>query len=125
MGQYFKLINDTKKEQINSWDLASEDRFGGAKFWEWFYNRYNRILIWLLRESDGSGGGDIVGYDNTPYETLGRWAGDKITLIGDYDESKRWKNTENYEDISRLVNTEVNKALVKDLGKKEAEKERI
>jgi len=42
-----------------------------------------RILPFLLRKSSEGGGGDI----DKPYETAGRWAGDRIVLIGDYDES--------------------------------------
>ncbi len=113
-----------KKEVINPWDLS-----GGAKFWEWICNTNVRVFAWLLRKSDEGGGGDI---DNPEqYETLGRWAGDRITLIGDYDSSKLWdisatKDTDGtplphaeYRDISKLVRKEFNDAMRKGGGHRE------
>jgi len=55
MGQYFKLINFSEHEQIAAWELGSV-----AKFFEWLYNNQACILVWLLRRSDGGGGGDIT-----------------------------------------------------------------
>jgi hypothetical protein len=107
MGQYFKLINTTKRKQISAWKLGSV-----AKFFEWLYNNQARILVWLLRKSDEGGGGDIP--DWTKYQTLGRWAGDHISLIGDYDSSKLWQTTEEFTDISELVRTEYNQAVEED-----------
>jgi hypothetical protein len=107
MGQYYKLINTTKHEQISAWKLGSV-----AKFFEWLYNNQARILVWLLRKSDEGGGGDIPGW--TKYQTLGRWAGDQIALIGDYDSSKLWHNTEDFTDISELLMSEYNQALDED-----------
>ena len=80
MGQYFKIVNEDKKEVINPWDLG-----GTAKFWEWLWNPQARVFVWLLRKSDEGGGGDINATER--FETLGRWAGDRITLVGDYDSS--------------------------------------
>jgi len=96
MGQYFKLINENKKEQITAWELG-----GVAKFFEWLYNNQARLLVWLLRKSDQGGGGDISEPDK--YQTLGRWAGDRITLIGDYDSSKLWQSTDKWDNIAKLV----------------------
>ena len=121
MGQYFKIINEDKKEVINAWDLG-----GVAKFWEWLYNRQARVFVWLLRKSDGDGGGDIPLDERDQYTTLGRWAGDRITLIGDYDSSKLWNTSAtkdadgkplpnaDYADISALVSKEFNAAMCKD-----------
>lgn len=108
MGQYFKLINEDKKEVINAWDLG-----GGAKFYEWLFNREIRVLAWLLRRSNEGGGGDI----NNPekYQTLGRWAGDRISLIGDYDKSGLYDEEKTgYADISKLLKKEYNQALKED-----------
>ncbi len=121
MGQYFKIVNQDKKEVINAWDLG-----GGAKFWEWLWNPQARVFVWLLRKSDEGGGGDINGPER--FETLGRWAGDRITLIGDYDSSRLWSMSETkdangkplpnavYTDISALVRKEFNAAIRKDGG---------
>ncbi len=121
MGQYFKIVNEDKKEVINAWDLG-----GTAKFWEWLWNPQARVFVWLLRKSDEGGGGDIN--DPERFETLGRWAGDRITLIGDYDSSRLWNMSETkdadgkplpnatYTDISALVRKEVNAAVREDGG---------
>ncbi len=124
MGQYFKIVNQDKKEVINAWDLG-----GTAKFWEWLWNPQARVFVWLLRKSDEGGGGDIN--DPERFETLGRWAGDRITLIGDYDSSRLWSMSETkdadgnllpnvtYTDISALVRKEFNDAIRKDGGHSE------
>ena len=121
MGQYFKIVNQDKKEVINAWDLG-----GGAKFWEWLWNPQARVFVWLLRKSDEGGGGDIN--DPERFETLGRWAGDRVTLTGDYDSSRLWNMSETkdadgkplpnatYTDISALVRKEFNDAIRKDGG---------
>ena len=84
--------------------------------------------MWLLRTSDGDGGGDIPAEERPQYTTLGRWAGDRITLIGDYDSSGLWYDAETkdaegkplpdaqYTDISALVRGEINNAIRRDGG---------
>ena len=121
MGQYFKIVNEDKQEVITSWGLG-----GPAKFWEWLYNTQARVFVWLLRKSDGDGGGDIPTEERTRYTTLGRWAGDRITLIGDYDSSWLWERAETrgednkplagatYTDISAVVRREFNEAVERD-----------
>ena len=73
-------------------------RIGGlAKLWEWCANRQAGIFPFLLRKSSEGGGGDI----QKDYQTAGRWVGDRIVLVGDYDESKLWDQSERkYKDIS-------------------------
>lgn len=84
-----------------------------AKFYEWLYNNQARILVWLLRRSNYGGGGDVD--DWTRYQTLGRWAGDRVSLVGDYDESNLYNEAEKYTDISKLLRNEYNKAA-KEVG---------
>lgn len=79
MGQYFILVNLDKKEFISSWDID-----GLAKFFEWCANKQAGVIPFLLRQSTDRGGGDI----NEEYKLAGHWAGDRITLVGDYGESK-------------------------------------
>lgn len=124
MGQYFKLVNLDKKEVVNPWDIA-----GSAKFWEWLYNPQARVLVWLLRQSDEDGGGDIRADERERYTTLGRWAGDRVTLIGDYDSSNLWEASATtdahgrphpdaeYTDISTTLRQEFNEAVKRDRGR--------
>jgi hypothetical protein len=79
MGQYFIAVNKTKQEVISSWAIG-----GLAKLFEWCANKEAGIFPYLLRKSTEGGGGD-VDIENSQY--AGRWAGDEIYLVGDYDES--------------------------------------
>lgn len=100
MGQYFHLINFDKKEYINGWNLG-----GGVKLWEWCANNITRVIPFLLRKSNEGGGGDI----EKDYKTAGRWAGDKIALVGDYDESKDYSRAiDEYTEISAQVKKDFN-----------------
>lgn len=96
MGQYFKAVNLDKKEFVCPWSIG-----GVAKLWEWCTNKEAGVFPFLLRESNERGGGDIT----KDYATAGRWAGDRIVLIGDYDESKLWDTLETgeCENISRQL----------------------
>ncbi|MBD3337847.1 MAG: hypothetical protein GF353_01975 [Candidatus Lokiarchaeota archaeon] len=95
MGQYFRPINLDKKEYVCPWEIG-----GVAKLWEWCANCYAGIFPFLMRKSNESGGGDI----HKDYATAGRWAEDRIALVGDYDESNLWNIAENeYEDISEQL----------------------
>ncbi|MEZ5942473.1 MAG: hypothetical protein R3C18_13855 [Planctomycetaceae bacterium] len=110
MGQYFKPVNTDKQEFVCPWCIG-----GGAKLWEWAVNRQGAIFTLLLRQSSGTGGGDIgcsepqvihmtdgmniadviaAGVQREghpisipPESIIGRWAGDRIVLVGDYDDS--------------------------------------
>jgi len=76
MGQYFRLINYDKKEYVDPWKIG-----GLAKLFEWCANRQAGVIPFLLRKSSEGGGGDI----QKDYRTSGRWADDRIALVGDYD----------------------------------------
>lgn len=74
MGQYHILANLDTKEFV---------RLGGAKQYEHtFYNGDLAHAMYLLTmTSPGRGGGDWV---VTPMS--GRWAGDRVVILGDYTE---------------------------------------
>jgi hypothetical protein len=76
-------VNVTKKEFVRPWDIG-----GVAKLWEWCVNRQAGIFPYLLRKSNEGGGGDIR-LENPRF--AGRWAGDVVYLIGDYDASKLYE----------------------------------
>lgn len=98
MGQYYTIINLTKKEYISPHALND-----GAKLLE--LNNTLTGLAVLLANSNGRGGGDLNvhgdyntktrkwSYTEEQKEKLakvqavaGRWAGDKIVIQGDYAE---------------------------------------
>lgn len=81
MGQYWRIVNLTKKEYLDPYTLGS-----GAKLWEQVANDLpGRALIVLLAAMPvPRGGGDLNLDDDVAKRTIGRWAGDRIALVGDY-----------------------------------------
>ena len=79
MGQYHLTVNLDKKE------FLMPHKFGvGLKLREQFgvYYGVQDALLMLLACSNGYGGGDFIGEDKN--EMIGRWAGDRIAIVGDY-----------------------------------------
>lgn len=77
MGQYWFPINLTKKEFIDPHKLGS-----GLKLWEQLANSPGTgtaLLILCAAMPEARGGGDLK---ENPI--IGRWAGDRIALVGDY-----------------------------------------
>jgi len=114
MGQYFAAVNTDRKEFVCPWCVGEV-----AKLWEWAANPHGSIFTLLLRKSDQGGGGDYFGYHRGCGEggriaaelnpIAGRWAGDRVSLVGDYDSSKVWDelfDNKTYRNISKeLVST--------------------
>jgi len=104
VGQYFRAVNVTKREYVSAWDLGF-----GAKLWEWCANKTAGIFPYLLRKSSGRGGGDVL-LDGTAFE--GRWAGDEIYLIGDYDAGNLYRRAEReFENIAPGLVEEYNEFI--------------
>ena len=100
MGQYFKAVNVSKKEYVDPWYL------GVAKLWEWCVNKEAGIFPYLLRKSNQGGGGDITSPDS---KYAGRWAGDEVYLVGDYDKSDLYEEAGNeFTNISQPLVEEYN-----------------
>ena len=79
MGQYHITVNLDKKEFLMT------HKFGvGLKLREQFGVHYGvqDALLMLLACSNGYGGGDFIGEDKN--HMIGRWAGDRIAIVGDY-----------------------------------------
>jgi len=126
MGQYFKAINTKKQEYVCPWCIDC-----GAKLWEWAANPQGAIFTYLLRKSSSTGGGDYGGSQTQVIELndltdfsdvlakglaregmnmeipeeamVGRWAGDPVYMIGDYDESNLYETSRTYRNISKRV----------------------
>ena len=95
MGQYFVVANVTKKEMLHPHKFGS-----GLKFLEFTLDGFSVMsgLAHLLAKStDG-----VTAFDND--EITGRWIGDHIEIVGDYDESDLYGVASNeYDDISKEV----------------------
>lgn len=76
MGQYWKPVNLDKREFIDPHKLDC-----GLKLWEQIANPgVGRALVVLLAVMPKPrGGGDLK---QNPF--IGRWAGDRVVLVGDY-----------------------------------------
>jgi hypothetical protein len=81
MGQYHKIVNLDKREFIDPFGLSM-----GQKALEQLLSEVStqEALFLLLMCSNGRGGGDVSASD--PYGLIGRWAGDRIAVVGDYTE---------------------------------------
>jgi hypothetical protein len=81
MGQYFIAVNEDKQEWIHP------HRFGdGMKFLELALSGGGFLagLAVLLRKSTVHGLGDLKCRD----KVVGSWAGDRVSIVGDYDKDK-------------------------------------
>lgn len=79
MGQYWYPVNLTKKEFIDPHKLGS-----GLKLWEQLANAPGTgaaLVILCAAMPEPRGGGDLEAN-----KIIGRWAGDRIALVGDYAE---------------------------------------
>lgn len=116
MGQYHFICNLDKEEYLHP------HRFGdGLKLFEFGSSRGGVLtgLSVLLSEQNGRGGGDLMPRETGDSERVaylmenyvGRWAGDRIAIIGDYFENddpiasqgNPWRNQDMWEDISDEV----------------------
>lgn len=110
MGQYFYIVNLDKKEFLHPHKLGM-----GLKLWEICANDGAGVIAYLLRQSSGRGSGDIHG--NPTW--AGHWAGDRLTVVGDYDESRLYDMAKKtYKDISLLVRPEYEEFLGRPLGER-------
>jgi hypothetical protein len=132
MGQYFRIVNLDKQEYIDP---------DSNKLWELCANNEARLLPWLLAKGPQDGtslshtdrNGELIerrkGEDfdayiervgeeaNVPigqgrFKTPGRWAGDRVVVVGDYDESGLYQRAKKeFKEISAEVIPELNEFL--------------
>jgi hypothetical protein len=98
MGQYYYVVNLDKREYLHPHRLGN-----GLKLLEFGTSSCGTMtaLALLLADGNGRGGGDMATDKDPKAEWIGRWAGDRIVIAGDYaDEGKfvteddlaRWKS---------------------------------
>jgi len=80
MGQYYIIVNATRKEYINPSRCSS-----GIKMAELVQGKLSGILFYLTCDTTEKGGGDIEG------DYRGRWKGNRIYVVGDYHKSGMYK----------------------------------
>lgn len=100
MGQYFYIVNTTKEEYLHPHKFGS-----GLKFLEFTSDPCSAMtaLAHLLAQSS-----DVPGWQGN--EITGRWIGDNIVIVGDYDNSGLFDTaSDDYTDISN--------ALIQHMGK--------
>lgn len=85
MGQYHIIVNLDKREFIKPWDLN-----WGAKQKEHtgFAGSAGDAIYLLTQTSPNRGGGDFDLYEGVS----GRWAGDRVVVLGDYTEPQEDKD---------------------------------
>jgi hypothetical protein len=100
MGQYHKLYNLDKKEFVNPHNIGN-----GLKLIEQVAHEKSTstALFFLVANSNGRGGGDAQ-----EHPAIGRWAGDRIVVQGDFaDEFDpayiNNQEREGFTDISSIV----------------------
>lgn len=82
MGQYWKVVNLDKREFIHPHKLGS-----GLKLWEQLSASPGTgaaMIILCAAMPRPRGGGDLEMDDDIARRTIGRWAGDRVCLVGDY-----------------------------------------
>ena len=88
MGQYHKVVNLDRKEYIDPHRLGC-----GLKLWEQIANSPGvgaALIVLLASHSNGQGGGDLT-ESPTATPVIGRWRGDRIAFVGDYDDDVRYR----------------------------------
>lgn len=81
MGQYWMPVNITKREYIEPHRLGV-----GMKLWEQVgidHGTTTALFLLTTAMPEPRGGGDFE-----PHPAIGRWAGDRIAVVGDYAEDE-------------------------------------
>ena len=103
MGQYFEIVNIDKKEMLHPHCFGD-----GLKFWEIAVSDCGILagLSLLIHQSGDLSGmpthGQVKDGVLLKEAILGSWAGDRIVMVGDYDDSNLYGD-ESYKNISHEV----------------------
>lgn len=97
MGQYHCVANLDKREFVDPHKLAC-----GLKLWEQLASHPGTggaLVVLLASASNGEGGGDLK-----PADIVGRWRGDRIAFVGDYDDQSSYATGAPTADKCRWMN---------------------
>lgn len=95
MGQYWKLANLDKKEFVHPYGVGA-----GLKLWEQLAAHPGTgaaLIVLCAAMPYPRGGGDLRA--QTGEKVIGRWAGDRVALVGDYAEREDLADEHRAEDI--------------------------
>ncbi len=129
MVQCFKAVNLDKREFICPWCMHE-----GAGLTQWAVGRHSGVLSILTCQSSVDREDSAQSYviasevksvviaevshksifkDESPTSTTvtGRWAGDRVCLIGDHDASGHWDELPSYVNITEAVVEEWNRLI--------------
>ncbi|RLF36595.1 MAG: hypothetical protein DRM99_02340 [Thermoplasmata archaeon] len=101
MGQYYIIVNLDKKEYIHP------HKFGdGLKLLEFgcSANGTMTALAILLADGNGRGGGDLFDENGNSPAIVGRWAGDRIVIAGDYADGMKFLEGVSKEELQKIAN---------------------
>ena len=100
MSQYFMVINHSIKEYLHPLEIGENASFIGL-----IHGLSPTLLAYLLRNSELIGYCDII----RDLEFNGRWAGDRIEILGDYHDQDLFLDIQNdYHNITREAYAEYN-----------------
>jgi hypothetical protein len=129
MGQYFKAVNLDKREYVCPWCIGGLAKLWewAANPWGAIFVMLLRKSTASGGGDYGAGPTQVITLDDIsdpktlvktiqagvaregqsfsapPDSTVGRWAGDRVELVGDYDDSGLWDELPSYRNISAEV----------------------
>ncbi len=132
MGQYFKAVNLDRKEYVCPWCIEGGAKLwewaanpqgaiftlllrksSGSGGGDYYGYRTREVTLGEGRGSSPEGLLESIGATvalegqpipaQTPDSIVGRWAGDRLVLVGDYDDSELWSELPAYHNISEHI----------------------
>lgn len=129
MGQYFKAVNLDKREYVCPWCIGGLAKLWewAANPWGAIFVMLLRKSTGTGGGDYNAGPTQVISLDQCsdpdtllkmiragvaregqpislpPDSTVGRWAGDRVALVGDYDDSGLWNELPSYRNISAEV----------------------
>ena len=118
MGQYYKVINKTKKEYLTPYTFGN-----GAKLMEFTSTGVGILqgLSILLANGNGRGGGDLSSHS----PLIGSWSGDSISIEGDYADDTLWDEIDAKNSKWKDISYETYSVLLEDSWMRDRKAEEI